>query len=443
MPAAYHSIREIAQSAPSKVHQGSTKRFGEGDYLVLFGELFQRGYANGLLSLAAHRGMNVIRTTVGRREKDNSLRALTTEELQQVDGPVINVPLEAGFDLESVGGAPFIDCLKDVKSDWESFRLDAGHLEAAITSGRKRFTAAVQSFVKELEKMIPAGRRVYIAHLMAGGVPRTRAIMPPMNRVFKGVGERHLPSEGLWKSDLGRLVDQSFNEVTAETFATLLRETADFRARQEKAGGQVSYSAYGYHGTEVILDGRYQWQSYAPYLQGWAKLKLEAYATEWNRSGVKVAVYNCPEILTNSSSIFQGVEVPLYPLLRAIEREGSDATKTQSIFSACQKLLKEGETVESVLKMCDATLLNPAIRAQSVFDRWPQHNTKEQMEALLTASDAIIGKHKDPKNLMTIPLSEIVFSASGRIMMDDIVEPAAPVSWINHDVVAKWFHAFQ
>ncbi len=430
----YHAIRELPKKGVLR----------DGDYLVLFGELFSRGYANGLINMANHRGLTVVRTTVGRREKDGSLRPLNATEVAEIPQPFINIPLEAGFDMEMADGKePFIDCTKNVKlNDWENFSVDKSLLQKAVQMGRDRFTHSVRQFVAELEKIVPENKNVYFAHLMAGGVPRTRMVMPLMNKVFKGTGERHLASETFWKSGIGQITERNFSEVSAETFQILIKETTAFREKRSTKGATVSYSGYGYHGTEVLLKNNYTWQSYAPYLQGWAKLKLEEVAREWSKSGVKCSVYNCPEILTNSSSIFQGVEVPLYPLLQAFEKEDPGGVKGVAIRQACQKMLKPGESVDSVLQICEKTLSSPEIRAQSDFEKWPQHNTKAQMETLLSASDAIIEKHLDPKNLMTIPLSEIIFSACGRIMFEDVCSPAAPVSWINHDVVAKWLHAY-
>ena len=55
-----------------------------GDVLVLAGELFGRGYANGLVDEAKRLGMTVIGTTVGRRDADGSLRPLNSDELAEV-----------------------------------------------------------------------------------------------------------------------------------------------------------------------------------------------------------------------------------------------------------------------------------------------------------------------------------------------------------------------
>ena len=206
---------------------------------------------------------------------------------------------------------------------------------------------------------------------MAGGVPRAKIIMPLMNRVFKGVGDRHMSSEEFWNSELGRLCAMNFDDVTAHTFDHLIDLSAALRRRIEASGGSVRFQAYGYHGTEVIISGEYQWQSYAPYVQGWAKRKLEDIArAAWER-GTLATVYNCPEILTNSSSIFVGVEVPLYPMLEALFREtaqkGRPSKKIASVLERAKAVLKPGQTFAEVQALTDKTLSSPEIRAQSVF----------------------------------------------------------------------------
>ncbi|MEZ5703070.1 MAG: hypothetical protein R3E42_15665 [Burkholderiaceae bacterium] len=55
--------------------------FQKGDVFVLFGELFGRGYANGLVNEARKAGMTIVGITVGRREADGTLRPLDDEEL--------------------------------------------------------------------------------------------------------------------------------------------------------------------------------------------------------------------------------------------------------------------------------------------------------------------------------------------------------------------------
>jgi len=80
--------------------------FGNKDVLVVFGEVFARGYVNGLIDEAKKAGMKVIYGTVGRRDENDELRPLTAEELAAKDQPLVNVPLECGFDLAKSSQIP-------------------------------------------------------------------------------------------------------------------------------------------------------------------------------------------------------------------------------------------------------------------------------------------------------------------------------------------------
>lgn len=417
----------------------STSTWKENDALVLFGELFQRGYANGLVDEAEKMGMQIIKGTVGRRDKEE-LRALSSEELAAIDGRIINVPLEAGFDLEkSANGVSPVDMIKDVKlSQWEDVKLDFQALEECRKNAVQRFKKQLSVYTLELEKEIKPGKNFLLAHLMAGGVPRAKIIMPLMNRVFKGVEDRHLDSAKFWNSELGKLCQLNFIEVTAETFRHLLESTASFRQKVSQMGGSVSYLAYGYHGTEILIDGQLKWQTYTPYLQGWAKMKLENISRSFFDQGIKSCVYNCPEILTNSSSIFQGVEVSLYPLLRAIDSVSKDLgaqVKTQ-----CSALLKPGKSLDDIFKVIDTYYAQSEINSLNLdFAHWPRQSTKSQMELMIRCSDDLIDLHTSPKQLITNFLSEIVFKSCGRIMLNDSYSPTHPTQWIGHDVVAKYY----
>jgi hypothetical protein len=429
MSSTYHAIRHLKKDST----------FKQGDVLVLFGELFSRGYANGLVEEAERRGMKIIRTTVGRREKDGTLRPLNAEETANIPQPFINVPLEAGFDLEPDDhGVSPVDQLKDVRlSDWEEAEINKASLEVSRKKGRERFVKNLKTYLTELEAHIPPGANVLFAHLMAGGVPRTKILMPLMNRSLKGSGDRFLSSEKFWKSAIGQFTAQSFLEVTAETFQFLVQESTALREKIQKQSGKVAYVAYGYHGTEVLVGQNYVWQTYSPYLQGWAKIRLENYSREWSHKGVKTCVYNCPEILTNSSSIFSGVEVSLYPLLGALRKEGIESPRAQETVRSTLAYLKPEVKLDDVLNFTKSYLTSDLIRAHCDFDKWPQHNSKDQLEKMLAASDHLVELHQDPKQLMTFPLSEVVFEACGKVMIADAPNPEAPVAWINHDVIAK------
>lgn len=416
--------------------------YKKGDLFVLFGELFGRGYANGIVDEARRAGMTVVGATVGRRDSGGELRPLTPEELAEAEatlgGKIINVPLEAGFDLEPADdGVSPVERLKGVKpDDWESVRFPEGSLEQSRQRGIERFGTALEQFVAELSPLVPAGGSVLFAHTMAGGIPRTRLFMPLLNRIFKGTGEKFLPSEPFWSSDLGRLCYHNFNEVTADTFGRLIEGTAAIRAGVEAAGGAVRYVAYGYHGCGVLLEGEYTWQSYTPYVQGEAKMRLEDIAVAAAGRGVTAAVYNCPEIQTNSSALFLGVELSLYPFLTALEREGGGPVAEEAR-QACAALLKEGETLERMLARADAYLAAPQMAGFRDFAAWPQHNTKEQMAFMLECSHELMAMSADQKRVVCAELSRLVFQGVGRLMFDDSWAPQGPVLWLNHDIIAR------
>ena len=419
-----------------------TAGYKQGDVLVLVGELFGRGYANGLVEEARRIGMDVIGTTVGRRDSDGSLRPLVADELAEAEallgGSVINVPLEAGFDMEQVNGQPSVaEQLKKAKSDeWASIRFSPDFIEKARDAGTARFRAALAQVMQQLIPRIQAGANVLFAHSMAGGIPRARVFMPLLNRIFKGTGDKYLASEGFWNSDLGHLCDASFNEVTGDTFRYLIDDSAALREHLTAAGGQVRYTAYGYHGTAVLVGGDYRWQSYTPYVQGWAKMRLEAIAVEATGNGVVATVFNCPEIQTNSSALFLGVEISLYPLLSAIRR-GFGERAAAPLFERCQAMLKEGETVEHLLERANAYLASPLLAEILDFATWPQHSTREQTELMLTSSAELMAMHADQKHLVCAELSRIVFLSTGRLMVHASWNPGAAALWLNHDIIAQ------
>ena len=411
--------------------------YKNGDVFVLIGELFGRGYANGIVDEARKAGMKIVGTTVGRRDSDGTLRPLNAAELAEAEanlgGRIVNVPLEAGFDMEpAADGQSYAEILKGVKPDsYESFVCDKERLEEVRAKGAARFKTNLALVVAELKKDIPAGVNVLFAHAMAGGIPRVRLFMPLLNRVFKGSGDRYLASEAFWKSGLGELCSASFNEVSADTFAHLLEATAPIRGTNE-----VRYTAYGYHGCEVLINGVYSWQSYTPYVQGEAKIRLEDHAIAAREKGIIATVYNCPEIQTNSSALFMGVEISLYPLLEAMKKEG-DSQAAKAVFAECQALLNDGVTIETLLKAAERYLASPVMKQFDKLSAWPHHSTKEQMELMLAASAELIAMNRSPREIVCAPLSRAVFQATGYLMFHDSWAPKKPVAWLNHDIIAR------
>ena len=428
----YRTLQQLPEAAKYKA----------GDVLVLVGELFGRGYANGLVDEAKRIGMTVIGTTVGRRESDGTLRPLTPEELSEAEallsGRIINIPLEAGFDMESVDGVPSIaEQLKKARpDDFATISFIDGSVEKACAAGTARLRGHLAALERELLSCIPAEANILLAHSMAGGIPRARVFMPLLNRIFKGTGDKYLASESFWNSPLGHLCNTSFNEVTADTFRYLIEGTAALRTRNSSTGARVCYTAYGYHGTGVLVGSDYRWQSYTPYVQGIAKIRLENIAAEATAQGIPATVFNCPEIQTNSSALFLGVEISLYPLISAIRRESGEETAA-AVEARCQAMLKEGETITGLLKRADDYLSSPILAHIVDFATWPQHNTREQAELMLAASSELMAMHADQKQLVCAELSRIVFLATGRLILHSSWNPSASTLWLNHDIIGR------
>jgi hypothetical protein len=416
--------------------------YKKGDVFVLFGELFGRGYVTGLLDQAKKADMEIIGITVGRRDENNKLRPLTDEELVQAEanlgGRIINVPAMAGFDLDSAEGEPTpTDLLGSLTlENWETEKLDWAHIEKCREIGVKRFQDAVAKIMAELEGMIADGRNVHFAHTMAGGIPKAKVFLVLANRIYKGRGARHMSSQVLLESDLGKLILQNFDEVSANTFRHLIEGSAAIRARIEASGGQVRYSAYGYHGTGILIGDDYRWQTYTNYTQGYAKMKLEAIAEEAFATGIKATVFNCPEIRTNSSDVFAGIELPLLPLLKALKKENGGA-RAQKVWADCEALLVEGASVDDVLtKIADFQASDVMIPFYD-FNKWPMPNSQGQSDITIGTSAEIAQMHKDGKALISDYLSVLVVEATGALIFGEVANPSAPVLWLNHDVVAR------
>jgi hypothetical protein len=423
-----------------------TNIFRKGDVFVLFGELFGRGYANGLIDEARKTGMTIIGVTVGRRDENNTLRALTEEEHaaaeENLGGKVINVPLMAGFDLDAPEGEPTpTDMLAEMKlKSWQDDTLDMDHIERCREVGIKRLKDSIAKVMAELDGMIPDGRNAFFAHTMAGGIPKVKVFLAIANRIYKGRGERFMSSRALLDSDLGKMILMNFDEVTANTFQYLIEGSAAIRARLEKTGGQVRYTAYGYHGTEILIDDDYQWQTYSNYTQGQAKMRLECVAeAAWER-GIKATVYNCPEIRTNSSDIFVGVELSLFPLLKAIKKEGGGAWANAQ-WQACDELLQEGNSIASLLQTIEDYNLSDVSKRYRDFAAWPMDNTVALADLMIGTSGEIVSMHKDRKALVTDILSALVLEGTGPLMFHETSNPSAPVLWLNHDIIAKQLNA--
>jgi len=423
-------------------HIPNANLFRQGDVFVLFGELFGRGYANGLVDEARAAGMTILGITVGRRNDDGSLRALSAEEHAEAEeklgGRIVNVPLMAGFDMDAPTGAQNpTEMLSGITlKSWQEDKLDWDKIEACRQAGVRRFSESAAQAMSEIDKLIPDGANVFFAHTMAGGIPRIKAFLAIANRIYKGRGERFMSSRALLDSDLGKLILMNFDEVSANTLKHLIDASAAIRERVTAKGGQVRYTAYGYHGTEVLIGDEYKWQTYTNYTQGYAKMRLESIAEAAWQQGVFATVFNCPEIRTNSSDIFVGVELSLFPLLTALKKEGGSEW-AQAQWDACQALLGEGVSLQSILDKLENYLQTDTSAGFRNYEAWPMDNTPELADLMIGTSDEITSLHTDRKALVTDHLSALVVDATGPLMFHGAAERIAPVLWLNHDIIAR------
>ncbi len=427
-------------------HIPTANVFRKGDVFVLFGELFGRGYVNGLIDEARAAGMTIVGITVGRRDETGALRPLDAAELAEAEeklgGRIINVPLMAGFDMDAPEGEKNpTEMLSGITlKTWQEETLDWAHIERCREAGVRRFTTSAAQVMQEIDKLVPQGANVFFAHTMAGGIPKIKAFLAIANRIYKGRGERFMSSRALLESDLGKLILMNFDEVSANTLKYLIDASATIRDRVTQSGGEVRYTAYGYHGTEILIGGEYHWQTYTNYTQGYAKMRLESVAEAAWKNGITATVFNCPEIRTNSSDIFVGVELSLFPLLVALKREGGGAWADEQ-WRICEELLGEGTSLQQLLDTIEG-YNNDATSAEfRNFEAWPMDNTPALADVMIGTSEAITALHKDKKALITDHLSSLVLEGAGPLMFHGASEKIAPVLWLNHDIIARQLNA--
>lgn len=427
-------------------HLPTANVFRKGDVFVLFGELFGRGYVNGLIDEARAAGMTIVGITVGRRDETGALRPLDAAELAEAEeklgGRIINVPLMAGFDMDAPEGEKNpTEMLSGITlKTWQEETLDWAHIERCREAGVRRFTTSAAQVMQEIDKLVPQGANVFFAHTMAGGIPKIKAFLAIANRIYKGRGERFMSSRALLESDLGKLILMNFDEVSANTLKYLIDASASIRDRVTQAGGEVRYTAYGYHGTEILIGGEYHWQTYTNYTQGYAKMRLESVAEAAWKNGITATVFNCPEIRTNSSDIFVGVELSLFPLLVALKREGGGAWADEQ-WRICEELLGDDTSLQQLLDTIEG-YNNDATSAEfRNFEAWPMDNTPALADVMIGTSEAVTALHKDKKALITDHLSGLVLEGAGPLMFHGASEKIAPVLWLNHDIIARQLNA--
>ncbi len=227
-------------------HLSENTVFRKGDVFVLFGELFGRGYATGLLDEARKAGMDIVGMTVGRRDENNFLRPLNAEELSAAEsrlgGRIINIPLMAGFDLDAPEGGPTpTDLLAAMTlENWQQEKLDGDYVSQCRAIATKRFTTPLFEVMAILDGMIVGGRNVFFAHTMAGGIPKAKIFLVVANRIYKGRGSRHISSQALLDSDMGKLIlriSMTSPQTPTDTSSTLVRPSVSVSRHQVGRSG--------------------------------------------------------------------------------------------------------------------------------------------------------------------------------------------------------------
>jgi hypothetical protein len=165
-------------------------------------------------------------------------------------------------------------------------------------------------------------------------------------------------------------------------------------------------------------------------------MRLESVAEAAWAQGIPATVFNCPEIRTNSSDIFVGVELSLFPLLSALKKEGGGKWADEQ-WAICQSLLGEGVSLQSIVDTIEAYNNDATSAAFRDFAAWPMDNTPELAEIMIGTSEEITSKHLDKKALITDHLSALVLEGAGPLMFYGAAEKIAPVLWLNHDIIAR------
>jgi hypothetical protein len=64
-------------------------------------------------------------------------------------------------------------------------------------------------------------------------------------------------------------------------------------------------------------------------------------------------------------------------------------------------------------------------------------NSQALADLMIPMSSGIVKMHKDRNALITDLLSKLVIEATGPLMFGESSDPAGPVLWLNHDIVAR------
>jgi hypothetical protein len=99
--------------------------------------------------------------------------------------------------------------------------------------------------------------------------------------------------------------------------------------------------------------------------------------------------------------------------------------------------LQEGSSLEGLLQKIEDYNKSETMKKFRNFAAWPMDNSAELADLMIGTSDDITQMHVDRKVLITDLLSALVLEGTGPLMFHEASKPAAPVLWLNHDIIAK------
>ncbi|UUZ48044.1 hypothetical protein LP420_34455 [Massilia sp. B-10] len=181
-------------------HIPSAQLFKKGDVFVLFGELFGRGYVNGLID-EARPCMTIVGITVGRhgkkqcaarterRRTGRSGRKTRRQDHQRPDDGWLRPRRPGKQSKTRPKCCPVLPSRPGKKTSSTGPRS-----KPARAIGVRRFTESAAEVMGQIDKLIPDGANVFFAHTMAGGIPKIKAFLAIANRIYKGRGERFMSS---------------------------------------------------------------------------------------------------------------------------------------------------------------------------------------------------------------------------------------------------------
>ncbi len=149
-----------------------------------------------------------------------------------------------------------------------------------------------------LDGMIAAGPECFLRpHKWPEASRRRRYYWSSPMRIYKGTGDpphvvADLARPVIWENSSCRILTTS----PQTPFAISLISARRFAERVEASGGQIRlYRPIGYHGSAILIDGSYRWQTYTNYTQGYAKMRLEGIAEKPGRKASRQLSITVPK----------------------------------------------------------------------------------------------------------------------------------------------------